>query len=206
MVSNRFWKEIHGNNSTKPNQSRPILDRISTLKEKPTTTSTTTNSQTWANDEEFWSAKSNSTPVSNSFNEKLLKVARQEEEEEQTKRKEKVVQRKNDMFWREESPVSSRRSSINLFRHHQEQDTMSERLIRLAKENGKERPEIFQERLNEIVNNEEQPLSEELAAANKRDEIIKRNHIPVMPSNLLAELKAKYQSKLIDDSDDYQFA
>lgn len=48
-------------------------------------------------------------------------------------------------------------------------------------------------------------LSEELASAKKRDEIIKRNNIPIMNPNLLAELKAKHQQRFIDDSDSYKF-
>ncbi|KAI8987330.1 hypothetical protein BDF20DRAFT_849508 [Mycotypha africana] len=51
------------------------------------------------------------------------------------------------------------------------------------------------------------PLSDELELAKKRDEAIrKRNNIPQINPNMLAELKAKHRDRLIDDSDSYKFA
>jgi hypothetical protein len=48
-------------------------------------------------------------------------------------------------------------------------------------------------------------LSDELESAKKRDEIKKRNNIPTMNPDVLAELKAKHRAKFIDDSDSYKF-
>lgn len=48
-------------------------------------------------------------------------------------------------------------------------------------------------------------LSQEIESAQKRDAIIKRNNIPVMNPDLLAQLKSVHRAKLIDDSDSYKF-
>lgn len=50
-----------------------------------------------------------------------------------------------------------------------------------------------------------QNLFTEIESANNRDEIMKRNNIPNVFPNVLAELKAKHGNKLIDDSDSYKF-
>lgn len=159
IVSNRFWKEIHGLNSTKS----PITQRA---------TRTIESSQTWANDEDFWSAES--APIASTFNKKLFKVAQQEEIQKK-KQKEQI---ENDMQWSIETPVSSKLNMFGL-------DSFSEKLLNLA--------------------GSPSSLSQELESARKRDEIIKRNNIPVMNPNLLAELKSKHRAKLIDDSDSYKF-
>ncbi|KAI8095494.1 hypothetical protein BDF21DRAFT_406029 [Thamnidium elegans] len=216
MVSNRFWKEIHGNHATPSpatNRSTPITQRISTLKEK-------SNSQTWANDEQFWSAESH-TPVVSSFTNKLFKVAQQEENRKNQQRQ----QKENDMIWSSEAPVSS---SVKLFkerggsasptpslfnnplfkaaRQDKPIDSFSEKLLRLAQENSTEEPDSFNQKLMQLAkDNGQHSLSDELESAKKRDEIIKRNNIPVVNPNLLAELKAKYHAKFIDDSDEYKF-
>lgn len=217
MVSNRFWKEIHGDHATPSpaiNQSTPITQRISTLKQK-------SNSQTWANDEQFWSAESSNTPVVSSFTNKLFKVAQQEEQRKNQQRQ----QKENDMIWSSEAPVSS---SVKLFKERsgsvsptpslynnplfksarQEKpiDSFSEKLLRLAQENSTEEPDSFNQKLMRLAkDNGQHSLSDELESAKKRDEFIKRNNIPVVNPNLLAELKAKYHAKFIDDSDEYKF-
>ncbi|KAG2235413.1 hypothetical protein INT48_005763 [Thamnidium elegans] len=190
MVSNRFWKEIHGNHATPSpatNRSTPITQRISTLKEK-------SNSQTWANDEQFWSAESH-TPVVSSFTNKLFKVAQQEENRKNQQRQ----QKENDMIWSSEAPVSS---SVKLFkerggsasptpslfnnplfkaaRQDKPIDSFSEKLLRLAQENSTEEPDSFNQKLMQLAkDNGQHSLSDELESAKKRDEIIKRNNIPV---------------------------
>lgn len=219
MVSNRFWKEIHGDHaapSPATNQPTPITQRISTLKQK-------SNSQTWANDDQFWSAESSNMPVVSSFTSKLFKVAQQEENRKNQQRQ----QKENDMIWSTEAPVSS---SVKLFKERNDSgsvsptpslynnplfkaarqekpiDSFSEKLLRLAQENSAEEPDSFNQKLMQLAkDNGQHSLSDELESAKKRDEIIKRNNIPVMNPNLLAELKAKYHAKFIDDSDEYKF-
>jgi hypothetical protein len=60
---------------------------------------------------------------------------------------------------------------------------------------------------NKAVQQNNATLSEELESAKKRDDAIrKRNNIPTMNTDVLAELKAKHREKLIDDTDSYKFS
>ncbi|KAI7896239.1 uncharacterized protein EV154DRAFT_547571 [Mucor mucedo] len=147
IVSNRFWKEIHGLNAS------PRRREMTPKRE--------TNTSSWANDDGFWSAESAPMPGS-TFNNKLMQVAQQEKKQKR-QREEQVA---NDMQWSHEAPVTSK---LDMF-------------------------------------GDSSPLSQEIEAAQKREAILKRNHIPAMNPDLLAQLKSVHRDRLIDDSDSYKFA
>lgn len=146
IISNRFWKEIHGLNAS---------PRRSTMTPK-----TNSNTSSWANDDGFWSAESE--PMPSTLNNKLLQVAQQEEKQKKQE-KEQVA---NDMQWSHETPMTSK---MDMF-------------------------------------GDQSPLSQELEEAQKREAILKRNQIPVMNPDLLAQLKSVHRDRFIDDSDSYKFA
>lgn len=253
MVSNRFWKEIHGLNATHSTPTTPIQKRISTLQQRASASRSPSTSQTWANDDQFWS--SSSFPAPSSLNHKLLQVAQQEE----NLKKQDQERTEDDMHWSSETPVTSSFAhklfssqpedeeedeeeeeqqeddrSISptpslfknkLFKMAQQEEkkqqtpaeqrhsTFSEKILQLAQHDAAtSTPSHFNEKLLRLAREEEKEqqqqysLSEELASAKKRDEILKRNNIPVMNPALLAELKAKHHhARIIDDSDSYKF-
>lgn len=258
MVSNRFWKEIHGLNATHSTPTTPIQKRISTLQQRASASRSPSTSQTWANDDQFWS--SSSLPAPSSLNHKLMQVARQEENQ----KKQDQARTEHDMHWSSETPVTSSftdklfasqpeeeeeeeeeekgeekdddhgsvSSTPSLFKNklfkmaqqqkkqqspaEQRHSTFSEKILQLAQHDAAtSTPSRFNEKLLRLAQEEEKEqqqqqhyssLSEELASAKKRDEILKRNNIPVMNPALLAELKAKHHhARIIDDSDSYKF-
>jgi hypothetical protein len=218
MVSNRFWKEIHGLNAirspTASTCTTPITKRISTLEKS------NSSSQTWANDDQFWNASSSNAPIASSFNNKLFRVAQQEEiEAEQQK---KIYKFGDDIFKNDTPSLQqqsqwSRRKSVS-----PTPSLFNNKLFKAAKGHEQEEEEDmrFSPKTTTFITNNNThnttsspamatataSLSDELKSAKKRDEILKRNNIPKMNPNLLAELKAKHcQARIIDDSDSYKF-
>ncbi|KAI9485927.1 MAG: hypothetical protein EXX96DRAFT_25290 [Benjaminiella poitrasii] len=207
QVSNRFWKEIHGLTARKESaspgrvskRSAPLIKRFTQRanEEKPMTP---TRRSTWNNDDDdFWSTGSGEDTIANSFHTRLFRAAQEERE------------------YPEQQSIQVNNSFVNksLFGKNEEEEDEGE-----EEEEEHTVHSLFNNKLfkaaQQAYNNEKQQilrkprksttLSEEIATAEKRDNIIKRNNIPTMNANVLAELKAKYQQKLIDDSDAYKFS
>ncbi|KAK4512514.1 cell division control protein [Mucor velutinosus] len=202
-VSNRFWKEIHGlstrRESASPSRTTsgrigkptaPTVKRASTLQ--------INSSNSWANDDGFWS--SNSSPVASSLNNKLLQLAQEKDKEEtSTHIRQSFVKRLFDT--NKESEVDSEEHSLfqnPLFRRA----AQSEQQAYSMNESSPPPPITA----SVSTQHASQTLSAEIEVANKRDEIKKRNNIPTMNADVLAELKARHKEKLIDDADSYKFA
>lgn len=138
-------------------------------------------SQSWANDEEFWSVENQDAPLASSFNSKLFQAAQQESKELKP------------------APKYNKKS---IFDDEEEDNEEEEDAIQ------QQGNSLFQHRLfNKAVQQHNATLSDELESAQKRDDAIrKRNNIPTMNTDVLAELKAKHREKLIDDADSYKFS
>ncbi|RCH99269.1 hypothetical protein CU098_010438 [Rhizopus stolonifer] len=190
-VSNRFWREIHGLNARREIHSpgiangrisKPTPKRISTFQEGDKRKETSV-SQTWANDDGFWSAESNNAPAPSALNSKLLEVAEQE---------------------KSHSPSPIRNAVKNNLFEDQNQLTMESAS---SPSDDATVHSLYKNPLFKAAQQQTTSLLDELESAKKRDEEIrKRNNIPAMNNNLLAELKAKHRAKFIDDSDSYKFS
>lgn len=195
-VSNRFWKEIHGLNARRESASpsstsngriikrtTPHVKRISTLH----------NNKTWANDDGFWST--DSSPVASSLNNKLFQLAQQNDNEERSSHIRRSFTKK--LF--DSSKENEATEENSLF-----QNPLFKKVAQ-----SEQQPQYMNEPSsppNPAENITNNSLSAEIEFANKRDEIKKRNNIPTMNANVLAELKARHKEKLIDDTDSYKFA
>ncbi|GAN06968.1 hypothetical protein MAM1_0143d06458 [Mucor ambiguus] len=201
-VSNRFWKEIHGLSTRRESASpsRTTGGRIT----KPTaptakrpSTLQVNSSNSWANDDGFWS--SNSSPVASSLNNKLLQLAQEKDKEDKpTHIRQSFAKRLFDT--NKESEVDSEEHSLfqnPLFKRA----AQSEQQAHFMNE-----PSSSPTPASLPAQHASHTLSAEIEVANKRDEIKKRNNIPTMNANVLAELKARHKEKLIDDTDSYKFA
>ncbi|KAI8378340.1 hypothetical protein BD560DRAFT_47775 [Blakeslea trispora] len=179
-ISNRFWREIHGLNERKA--STIAHGRITKHMPKVQQEKKKDVSKTWANDDGFWSAESKNAPVASAFNSKLFHAAEQERNDPTPS---PPVQTPSFVF--DEIPTT------------QDDDNMSVHSLY-------KNPLFKAAQQQSSKQHQQESLLTELESAKKRDEEIRRrNNIPAMNQNLLAELKAKHQAKLIDDSDSYKF-
>lgn len=199
-VSNRFWKEIHGLSTRRESASpsRTTSGRIvkPTAPTKRASTLQISSNNSWANDDGFWS--SSSSPVASSLNTKLLQLAQEKDKEERpTHIRQSFAKRLFDT--NKESEADSEEHSLSqnpLFRRA----AQSEQQAHFMNEPSPPTPASMP------AQHASNTLSAELEVANKRDEIKKRNNIPTMNADVLAELKARHKEKLIDDTDSYKFA
>ncbi|KAL9544198.1 hypothetical protein MBANPS3_007747 [Mucor bainieri] len=202
-ISNRFWKEIHGLSTRRESASpsRTAGGRIAkptTPKAKRPSALQVNSNNSWANDDGFWS--SNSSPVASSLNDKLVQLAQEKDKEDKpTRIRQSFAKRLFDT--NKESDGDSGEHTLfqnPLFRRAAQSEQQQAHFMN--------EPSSHPTPASMPVQHAGHTLSAEIEVANKRDEIKKRNNIPTMNADVLAELKARHKEKLIDDTDSYKFA